>query len=174
MLDVLFIAPGNAKGIYQDLANDYSAIEPLTWALLLAESCRSTGFVPQIIDVTAQQLSHQDVVDKINSILPRVIVLVVYGQNVNSGTTGMSGAVILTNFIKQKNIEIPIVYIGSHVQALPVETLKKESSIDIVCLNEGVYALQNLLKLSTINIKTLSTVNGIGYKKDKKVYLTKV
>jgi len=85
----------------------------------------------------------------------------------------MSGAVILTNFIKQKNIEIPIVYIGSHVQALPVETLKKESSIDIVCLNEGVYALQNLLKLSTINIKTLSTVNGIGYKKDKKVYLTK-
>jgi anaerobic magnesium-protoporphyrin IX monomethyl ester cyclase len=173
MLDVLFIAPGNAKGIYQDLANDYSAIEPPTWALLLAESCRSTGFVPQIIDVTAQQLSHQDVVDKINSILPRVIVLVVYGQNVNSGTTGMSGAVILTNFIKQKNIEIPIVYIGSHVQALPVETLKKESSIDIVCLNEGVYALQNLLKLSTINIKTLSTVNGIGYKKDKKVYLTK-
>ena len=33
MYDVVFINPGNAKGIYQDLANDYSAIEPPTWSL---------------------------------------------------------------------------------------------------------------------------------------------
>ena len=37
-LDVLFINPGNAKKIYQDLAKDYSAIETPTWALLLAQS----------------------------------------------------------------------------------------------------------------------------------------
>ena len=27
MIDVLFIAPGNATGVYQGLAKDYSAIE---------------------------------------------------------------------------------------------------------------------------------------------------
>ena len=172
MVDVVFIAPGNAKGIYQDLADDYSAIEPPTWALLLAESCRSIGFTSKIIDVTAEKLSCQNVVDKIIAFFPKMIVLVVYGQNVNAGTTGMSGAVALTNFIKGKKINTPIVYIGSHVQALPVETLEKENSIDIVCLNEGVYALQNLLKLNEINEETLSSVKGIGYKKNKNVYLT--
>ena len=172
MIDVLFIAPGNARGIYQGLADDYSAIEPPTWALLLAESCRSIGYSPKIIDVTAEKLSHQKVVDRIDSLSPRVIVLVVYGQNVNAGTTGMSGAVALTNFIKEKGIDAPIVYIGSHVQALPVDTLEKESSIDIVCLNEGVYALQNILKLKEINEETLSLVKGIGYEKNKEVYLT--
>jgi anaerobic magnesium-protoporphyrin IX monomethyl ester cyclase len=38
MIDVLFISPGNASGIYQNLATDYAAIEPPTWALLLARS----------------------------------------------------------------------------------------------------------------------------------------
>ena len=37
-LDVVFINPENAKGIYQDLAEDYSAIETPTWSSLLAES----------------------------------------------------------------------------------------------------------------------------------------
>ena len=29
-MDVLFITPGNTKGIYQDLATTYAAIEPPT------------------------------------------------------------------------------------------------------------------------------------------------
>ena len=36
-VDILFVNPGNASKIYQELAVDYSAIEPPTWALLLAE-----------------------------------------------------------------------------------------------------------------------------------------
>ena len=40
-MDILFISPGNANGIYQNLADNYAAIEPPTWALLLAQSCRS-------------------------------------------------------------------------------------------------------------------------------------
>ena len=171
-IDVVFIAPGNASGIYQGLSNDYSAIEPPTWALLLAESCRAIGFNPKIIDATAEQLSHQQVVDRINKFLPRLIVLAVYGQNVNAGTAAMSGAVALTNYIKGQKIVFPIVYIGSHVQALPVDTLIKEESIDIVCLNEGVYSLHNLLKLKTINNNSLSSIKGIGFKKDGIVHLT--
>ena len=56
-MDVLFISPGNANGIYQDLSKDYSAIEPPTWALLLAQSCRSVGYKVGIIDINAERLN---------------------------------------------------------------------------------------------------------------------
>ena len=46
-------------------------------------------------------------------------------------------------YLKENKIPTPIAFIGSHVQALPIETLKKEKNIDIVFTNEGVYALRN-------------------------------
>jgi hypothetical protein len=55
--DVLFINPGNAHAIYQDLASTVAAIEPPTWALLLAESCRSQGYSVAILDANAERLS---------------------------------------------------------------------------------------------------------------------
>ena len=39
-LDVLFVNPNSSYDAYQILADKFSAIEPPTWALLLAESCR--------------------------------------------------------------------------------------------------------------------------------------
>ena len=60
-MDILFINPGNPSGIYQDLAEDYSAIEPPTWSLLLAESCRSVGYKVGLMDVNAERLAKQEV-----------------------------------------------------------------------------------------------------------------
>ena len=42
-MDIVFIAPSISDKAYQELAKVYSAIETPTWALLLAESCRSKG-----------------------------------------------------------------------------------------------------------------------------------
>ena len=56
-----------------------------------------------------------------------MICLVVYGQNVNAGTTNMSGAINLSEYVKD-NIDITISIVGSHVQALPTDALKKEKS----------------------------------------------
>ena len=64
MIDVLFINPGNAKGTYQSLAKDYSAIEPPTWLLLLAQSCRSVGFKVSLIDVNAERLNFQSILER--------------------------------------------------------------------------------------------------------------
>ena len=105
MIDVIFIVPGNAQGVYQTLSEDYSAIETPTWALLLAESCRSIGYKVGIIDVNAEKLTHQEALDRVVDLLPRFIVFVVYGQNVNAGTTNMSGAVALSNFFKLRNLD---------------------------------------------------------------------
>ena len=172
MIDALFVVPGNAKGVYQALSDDYSAIETPTWALLLAESCRSIGYNVKILDITAEKLSHKNAVDRIIEINPKFIVFVVYGQNVNAGTTNMSGAVALSSFIKSNKINSPIVYIGSHVQAMPIDALEKESSIDIICTNEGIYSLRSLLNLEKINPVALSKVKGIGYRDFDKVMLT--
>ena len=43
-LDCLFLVTKSSKKTYQKLSHTYSAIEPPTWALLLAESTRSVGF----------------------------------------------------------------------------------------------------------------------------------
>ena len=102
MLDCLFISPGNATGSYQGLSKNYSAIETPTWALLLAESCRSIGFNVEIMDVNAEKLTLENCLSRILEIKPRTLCFTVYGQNVNAGTTSMSGALHLSKFLKEK------------------------------------------------------------------------
>ncbi len=158
MTDILFINPGNSKRTYQELSKKYSAIEPPTWSLLLAQSCRSKNYNCKILDVNAEQIDHEEVYDRVSKLKPRLLCFVVYGQNVNAGTTSMSGATDLSKFLKYKKIKVPIIYVGSHVQALPIETLENEKSIDIVLTNEGVYALLNLLKIKDFNQENLKKI----------------
>ena len=169
LIDVCFLIASSAKKSYQKLSKTYSAIEPPTWALLLAESCRSIGFKVSIIDANAENLSDENILQRIKKISPKLLCLVVYGQNVNAGTTNMRGAVDITNYLKEKNISLPIAFIGSHVQALPIETLKNEKNIDIAFTNEGVYALRNLLKLDNFSSKNLEKVKGIAYRDNEKI-----
>lgn len=172
MCDVIFISPGNASEIYQDLATSYSSIEPPTWALLLAESCRSKGFSVGLIDVNAEKLPHAKVAERINQLSPRLLCFVVYGQNVNAGSVSMSGAVKLANDLKAVGITIPIAFLGSYMQALPLKTLEDEKSVDFVFTNEGVYALHNLLKEPSIDVTKLDHIKGLGFRKDGVPFLT--
>ena len=162
MIDVIFINPGHSKKVYQDLSQKYSAIEPPTWSLLLAKSCMSQNFKVKILDCNAEHLSLEEMYSKIVNCNPRLICFVVYGQNVNAGTTSMIGATELADYLKSKKINIPISFVGSHVQALPIETLKKEKCIDFVFTNEGVYALWNILKKKDIKLETIKNVKGIA------------
>ena len=168
-IDICFLIASSAKKSYQQLSETYAAIEPPTWALLLAQSCRSVGFDVKIIDANAENLSNEQILKRINEFNPRVVCLVVYGQNVNAGTTNMRGAVDITNFLKENDVSFPIALIGSHVQALPLDTLKKEKNIDIVFTNEGVYALRNLLKLDNFSSDNLKNIKGIAYRKRDKI-----
>ena len=164
MLDVLFITSNNSNGIYQQLSDKYSAIETPTWSLLLAQSCRSQNYKVAILDCLAENLTDENAYLRIKKLNPRLLCFVVYGQNVNAGTTNMSGATRLAKYLKNKDFSYKISFVGSHVQALPVETLKKEESIDFVFSNEGVYALWNILKLKNFNDENLKKINGIVFK----------
>ena len=169
-LDCLFLVTKSSKKTYQKLSQTYSAIEPPTWALLLAESTRSVGFKVNILDANAENLSEEEILKRIKDVSPKLICLVVYGQNVNAGTTNMSGAIHTSEYLK-KFITTPISIIGSHVQALPLETLKTEKSIDFVFTNEGVYSLRNLLKLNDFSPMTLSKIKGIAFRNENQLII---
>lgn len=160
-LDALFVNSDSSLQAYQGLAKTYAAIEPPTWALLLAQSCRAKEYGVAILDCDAERLALQQSVDRIADANPRLAVFVVYGQNPNSGTTGMIGACALAAELRRQHPQIPICFVGSHTSALPLEVLKNPF-VDFVLLNEGVYALHNLLKT---DLKSrLGMVLGIGHK----------
>ena len=162
-LDVLFVNADSSAQAYQDLSKDFAAIEPPTWALLLAQSCRSKGFGVGILDCSAERLSHAQAVQRIAEANPRLVCFVVYGQNPNSGTTNMIGATALCSLLKEGHSDYVTCFVGSHTSALPLEVLSHKD-IDLVLLNEGVYALHNLLRT---DLRTdLEKVRGIGHKQN--------
>lgn len=172
-MNVLFVNPNSMAKNYQALANKYAAIETPTWALLLAESCRSKGFKVGILDANAEGLNPEQSLKKINLLNPKFLCLVVYGQNVNAGTTNMVGAMELANYLKANEPQFKIGLIGSHIQALPKETMENEKSVDIGFINEGVYALHNLLKLKDLSPPNLANINGIIFRDRNKIIFTK-
>lgn len=163
MLDVLFVIPNSSKKIYQGLSGTYSAIEPPTWALLLSSAVLSKNFSCEILDCDALRLDETEALKEIEIREAKLICFVLYGQQPNQGTFLMIGATSLAKQIKQNYPEKKIGFIGSHISALPKEVLKYEF-VDFVFINEGVYALIELLKT---NLKdNLDKVKGIGYKDD--------
>lgn len=167
-LDVLFVEPDSSARAYQDLSKTYSAIETPTWSLLLAQSCRAKGFGAAILDCNAERLTDEQAIRCIRDAHPRLVCFVLYGQNPNSGTTNMIGGTRLCAKLKQAYPEYLTCFVGSHVSALPKEVLSYDF-IDIVLLNEGVYALHNLLRS---DLRTeLGKVKGIGYNRDGQLIL---
>lgn len=162
-LDVLFVEPNSSVQAYQDLSKTFTAIETPTWSLLLAQSCRSKGFGVAIVDSNAERLSDEQTIQRIRDLNPRLVVFVMYGQNPNSGTTNMIGAERLGKALKQSYPEYPICMVGSHVSALPKEVLALKF-VDYVLLNEGVYALANLLDSDMDG--GIKHIKGIGWKNE--------
>jgi radical SAM superfamily enzyme YgiQ (UPF0313 family) len=165
-MDALFVTPDSSAKAYQGLATTYSAIEPPTWSLLLAESCRAKGFGVGILDCDAERLSLEESVRRVRDAKARLIVMVLYGQNPNSGTTSMIGAIALAQALKEAGTSAPICFVGSHTSALPKEVLAN-GCVDLVLLNEGVYALHSLLASDLRH--DLPAIKGIGYKRSNGV-----
>ena len=125
------------------------------------------------MDADAERLSDEEIADRVNELSPRFVCFVVYGQNPNSGTTNMVGAVSASKEIKKTIPTIPVGLVGSHAQALPFEVLENEHSFDIIFTNEGVYALWNILKIDNLfDPEQLKSVKGIGLRVNGKPRLT--
>ena len=78
----------------------------------------------------------------------------------------MIGSRELAEAVYDAKIDTHISFVGSHISALPKEVLELEC-VDSVLLNEGVYALWNLLR-SNLSDEELKKVKGIGWKDNSK------
>ena len=104
MIDVLFVIPNSAKKIYQGLANNFTAIETPTWALLLASSIRRYNYSCEILDCDAEQLTEEQSIQRIEDSKCRLALFVLYGQQPNQGTFLMIGATSMANLHLESSI----------------------------------------------------------------------
>jgi len=171
-LDILFINTTASKKIYQDLSKDYSAIEPPIWAGMLASHCLKKGFGAEILDCEALHLNDEQATQQVKKMDPRVACFVVYGQQPSASSQNMYGMISLAEVVRVtcgKNLKI--LFVGGHVAALSREVLELHSCIDMVCQNEGVYTISNLLKT---NLKDkLDQVDGLGYRDNGRIVLNR-
>lgn len=170
-LDILFVHPNAAGKIYQDLAKDFSAIEPPIWAGMLASHCRLKGFSVDILDAEALHMTDEAAADRIKEAKPRLVCFVVYGQQPSASSQNMEGSIGLAGLVKEKFPEGKIIFVGGHIAALSREVLEKHTAIDFVCQNEGVYTISNLLRT---NLKDkLDQVDGLGWRDNGGIVLNK-
>ena len=162
-LDILFINTTASKRNYQELSKDFSAIEPPIWAGMLTSHCLKRGFSAEILDCEALGLDNPQAAQEVKKLNPRVACFVVYGQQPSASSQNMEGMVTLADEVRRVCGEgMKILFVGGHVAALPTEVLQRHSFIDMVCQNEGVYTISNLLK-SNLKDK-LGDVKGLGYR----------
>ena len=170
-IDVLFVHANASGKIYQDLAKDFSAIEPPIWAGMLANHCRLKGFSVDILDCEALHLDEGQSAQAIIQACPRLVCFVVYGQQPSASSQNMAGATAVADAVKKADPESKILFVGGHIAALPAEVLKKHIAVDFVCQNEGVYTISNLLKTDLIS--RLDKVAGLGFRHQGVIVLNK-
>ncbi len=168
-LDILFIHPNAAGEIYQDLSKEFSAIEPPIWAGMLASHCLKHGFSAELLDCEAIPLDSGEAAQIITKLNPRVACFVVYGQQPSASSQNMQGAVALAECLKKTCPEIKILFVGGHVSALPREVMERHPCVDMVCQNEGVYTISNLLRTNLED--HLDRVKGLGYRVQGQIVL---
>ena len=172
MTDILFVHPNASEKIYQGLAKNNAAIEPPIWAAMLANSVRTKGHRPEILDAEVEGLDYLSAAKRITEYKAKVVCFVVYGQQPSASSQNMEGATATARELKNLAPDTFVVFVGGHVAALPMETMDKETCIDAVCQNEGVYTLHALLSLSKIDDVELKRVPGLVFRdKDNFVHM---
>lgn len=146
MIDLLIIHPGAQHGIYGALGETLTALEPPTWARMIAGYVRDRGFSVRIIDAEAEQLSPEMVTLQVATYSPRLIAIVVSGHQPSASTQQMVGAGAIARTIREKLPHQKIIMLGNHPSALPERTLREEA-IDFVADGEGPVTIIKLLNI---------------------------
>src|ERR1700740_3712072 len=92
-IDVVLVNPGSRQAVYQDLGEEFSAIEPPSLAGLFADYLRRKSVSVALVDAPAHNLGPEQVADTFSSDLePVLIVMVVYGFQPSASTQNMPAA----------------------------------------------------------------------------------
>jgi radical SAM superfamily enzyme YgiQ (UPF0313 family) len=168
-VDLLLINPSDRKKIYGSLDFSLHGIEPPLWSGLLAGFLRHNNYSVTIIDAEAENLSPEEVADRILKEKPILAAIIVSGSNPSASTTNMTAAGGILKALKKCFSNITTLLGGLHPSALPERTLREEE-VDFVCRGEGFYTIRDLLKiLKEGRDPKAIPVPGLWYRKGRAV-----
>jgi anaerobic magnesium-protoporphyrin IX monomethyl ester cyclase len=171
--DVVLVNPRSRTQVYQGLGDELAAIENPVWAGLMATFVRQQGLSAEIIDAEADELTPNEVAERIAEIDPVLSVVVVYGHQPSASTQIMPASGAAARAIKENDPSRKVLMVGGHVAALPARTLEEEAC-DYVAGGEGLFTIVDLaraLKASPSHPE-LSKVRGLWYYEDGKMRAT--
>lgn len=161
-LDLVLINPSSRLQIYQSLGDKLAAIEPPVWAGMMATVVRNHGYSVEIIDGEADQLTPDQIADRISELKPVLSTIVVYGHQPSASTQNMSVCSAVCSAIKNKTPEQKVLLVGGHVAALPRQTLEQEEA-DFICSGEGLFTLVELITALNSSSPQLQNVRDLWY-----------
>ena len=163
-LDVLLVNPSSRVRVYQSLGSELAAIEPPVWIGLIATFLRDRGYAVQILDAEADGQGPVQVAEQVARLTPRLVAVIVYGQQPSASTQNMTAAGEVCRAIKSQTPGQPLLMGGLHPSALPERTMREEA-VDYVCQGEGPYTILALLQtLESTPPRQLAQVPGLWYR----------
>jgi radical SAM superfamily enzyme YgiQ (UPF0313 family) len=160
-IDLLIVKPGSAKKIYGNLSSSLSAIEPPVWGGMLANFIRDKGYSVKILDMETEDLGTSQIADKIITMNPVLVNIVLMGPNPSASSTPLMVVTReLLNLLKEKNPQAKTILTGIHPSSLPERTLKEEKT-DFVGRGESFYTILQLLEILKSGKKVEGPIKGL-------------
>ncbi len=162
-LDLVLVNPSSRTHVYQSLGKTLAAVENPVWAGLMATFCRTRGLSVELIDAEAEELTAEQVAERVAYLKPVLAVVVVYGHQPSASTQIMTAAGLVCTAIKQLDPGHKVLLVGGHVAALPERTLREEDA-DFVAAGEGLHTMAQLVGALRSPVPTFSQVPGLYYR----------
>jgi radical SAM superfamily enzyme YgiQ (UPF0313 family) len=165
MTDILFVNPPlTLKERYEKMEEGGSSALPLGLCSLAAVA-REAGFETGILDCAALNLGYEEAVGRILKEEPKYV-------GITAVTISIYNASKLIKALKAKNKDITVIIGGPHISAVPADTLKRFPEFDMGVIGEGEATIVELLK-ALKKKKDISKIDGLVFRKGKKILLTK-
>ena len=134
------------------------------WLASAVGVLENSGFEVKFIDSPAQGYDTKKTVQIAKEFKPELIIIETSTPSIDNDIKVLES---IKNEIK-KEMPTFTVLVGTHVSALPVETMKKSDKIDAIARREYDYIVRDLAQAIKAK-KDISTVRGLTYRKDGKI-----
>ena len=157
-MKIVFINPPTSfEQVYGDW--DLSPVDtycPPLGLLHIASYIRQFGHSPDVIDTSARKWSMENTAERVLSLNPDVI-------GISAKTINISNANELAKRLKKNGLKVPIVLGGTHITAVPIETMKRFKAIDYGVIGEGEITFLDLID-KIENKGSVADVKGIVWR----------
>ena len=133
------------------------------WLAYAAGLLEKNGFEVKLLDAPADGIRHREALEIISRFSPELLVM-------DTSTPSIYNDIDLAEKIKATLPECFIVLVGTHVSALPKETLELTDKVEAVAKGEYDFTLLELAQAINKNDFSLEGIRGLSYKKSGKIF----